>query len=451
MKKFLCTLMAALLLTATLAVGFAASAEVLEHKHIVGGVTVTENEAGDPVITVGGAEAHRIYPDTWSAYDFDGFHFKLTDMQIPAGNGTPAAFCIEKGIYWWDNGNIPFFTIRRADGKDTFHAFNTEKGGPAAVWLGVTNPVELTNALTDTLDFYVYKIGEFWYFEINGQVIPMNKAADGSAQKIEDSLLKGHHFDAKICAGLGWGLEGQTYVLKEFGPKKAAPVSVNEQIAALPETVTLADKAAVLACKGAYEALTETQRAVVVGYDKVTAALARIEELERAASEDDLLVANLMADIEAIPAKVTAADRDSVLALKARYEALNEELQARITNYSKVTEALAAIEQAEKDDALVAALMADIEAIPAKVTAADKDSVLALKARYEALNEELQARITNYSKVTEALAAIEKIEKAEEKPETPPETGAALPVTAIVLSAAALAAVWMLKERQKVR
>ena len=388
MKKFLCTLMAALLLTATLAVGFAASAEVLEHKHIVGGVTVTENEAGDPVITVGGAEAHRIYPDTWSAYDFDGFHFKLTDMQIPAGNGTPAAFCIEKGIYWWDNGNIPFFTIRRADGKDTFHAFNTEKGGPAAVWLGVTNPVELTNALTDTLDFYVYKIGEFWYFEINGQVIPMNKAADGSAQKIEDSLLKGHHFDAKICAGLGWGLEGQTYVLKEFGPKKAAPVSVNEQIAALPETVTLADKAAVLACKGAYEALTETQRAVVVGYDKVTAALARIEELERAASEDDLLVANLMADIEAIPAKVTAADRDSVLALKARYEALNEELQARITNYSKVTE---------------------------------------------------------------ALAAIEKIEKAEEKPETPPETGAALPVTAIVLSAAALAAVWMLKERQKVR
>ena len=384
MKKYLCTLMAALLLTATLAVGFAASAEVLEHKHIVGGVTVTENEAGDPLITVGGAEAHRIYPDTWSAYDFDGFHFKLTDMQIPAGNGTPAAFCIEKGIYWWDNGNIPFFTIRRADGKDTFHAFNTEKGGPAAVWLGVTNPVELTNALTDTLDFYVYKIGEFWYFEINGQVIPMNKAADGSAQKIEDSLLKGHNFEEKVMLALGWGIPGQTYVLKEYGTKKAAPVSVNEQIAALPETVTLADKAAVLACKGAYEALTETQRAVVVGYDKVTAALARIEELERAASEDDLLVANLMADIEAIPAKVTAAD---------------------------------------------------------------KDSVLALKARYEALNEELQARITNYSKVTEALAVIEKIEKAEEKPETPPETGAALPMTAIVLSAAALAAVWMLKER----
>ena len=387
MKKLMTALLS-LLLVAALSAGYAVSAEVLEHKHIIGGVTVTENEAGDPVITVGGAEAHRIYPDTWSAYDFDGFHFKLTDMQIPAGNGTPAAFCIEKGIYWWDNGNIPFFTIRRADGKDTFHAFNTEKGGPAAVWLGVTNPVELTNALTDTLDFYVYKIGEFWYFEINGQVIPMNKAADGSAQKIEDSLLKGHNFEEKVMLALGWGIPGQTYVLKEYGTKKAAPVSVNEQIAALPETVTLADKAAVLACKGAYEALTETQRAVVVGYDKVTAALARIEELERAASEDDLLVANLMADIDAIPAKVTAAD---------------------------------------------------------------KDSVLALKARYEALNEELQARITNYSKVTEALAAIEKIEKAEEKPETPPETGAALPVTAIVLSAAALAVVWMLKERQKVR
>ena len=343
MKKLMTALLS-LLLVAALSAGYAVSAEVLEHKHIVGGVTVTENEAGDPVITVGGAEAHRIYPDTWSAYDFDGFHFKLTDMQIPAGNGTPAAFCIEKGIYWWDNGNIPFFTIRRADGKDTFHAFNTEKGGPAAVWLGVTNPVELTNALTDTLDFYVYKIGEFWYFEINGQVIPMNKAADGSAQKIEDSLLKGHNFEEKVMLALGWGIPGQTYVLKEYGTKKAAPVSVNEQIAALPETVTLADKAAVLACKGAYEALTETQRAVVVGYDKVTAALTRIEELENLYEENKEAVDRLIADIDAIPSTVTLEDEESILALKARYEALDDELKATVKNYSKVTKALKAIE-----------------------------------------------------------------------------------------------------------
>ena len=343
MKKLMTALLS-LLLVAALSAGYAVSAEVLEHKHIIGGVTVTENEAGDPLITVGGAEAHRIYPDTWSAYDFDGFHFKLTDMQIPAGNGTPAAFCIEKGIYWWDNGNIPFFTIRRADGKDTFHAFNTEKGGPAAVWLGVTNPVELTNALTDTLDFYVYKIGEFWYFEINGQVIPMNKAADGSAQKIEDSLLKGHNFEEKVMLALGWGIPGQTYVLKEYGTKKAAPVSVNEQIAALPETVTLADKAAVLACKGAYEALTETQRAVVVGYDKVTAALTRIEELENLYEENKEAVDRLIADIDAIPSTVTLEDEESILALKARYEALDDELKATVKNYSKVTKALKAIE-----------------------------------------------------------------------------------------------------------
>ncbi len=343
MKKLMTALLS-LLLVAALSAGYAVSAEVLEHKHIIGGVTVTENEAGDPVITVGGAEAHRIYPDTWSAYDFDGFHFKLTDMQIPAGNGTPAAFCIEKGIYWWDNGNIPFFTIRRADGKDTFHAFNTEKGGPAAVWLGVTNPVELTNALTDTLDFYVYKIGEFWYFEINGQVIPMNKAADGSAQKIEDSLLKGHNFEEKVMLALGWGIPGQTYVLKEYGTKKAAPVSVNEQIAALPETVTLADKAAVLACKGAYEALTETQRAVVVGYDKVTAALTRIEELENLYEENKEAVDRLIADIDAIPSTVTLEDEEGILALKARYEALDDELKATVKNYSKVTKALKAIE-----------------------------------------------------------------------------------------------------------
>ena len=172
----------------------------------------------------------------------------------------------------------------------------------------------------------------------------MNKAADGSAQKIEDSLLKGHNFEEKVMLALGWGIPGQTYVLKEYGTKKAAPVSVNEQIAALPETVTLADKAAVLACKGAYEALTETQRAVVVGYDKVTAALTRIEELENLYEENKEAVDRLIADIDAIPSTVTLEDEESILALKARYEALDDELKATVKNYSKVTKALKAIE-----------------------------------------------------------------------------------------------------------
>ena len=345
MKKLMTALLS-LLLVAALSAGYAVSAAALEHKYIIGGVTVTENAAGDPVITVGAGAAHRIYPDTENGMEFDGFHFKLTDMVIPAGDGVPLAFCLEGstsgGVFWYDSQEIPFFTIRRVNGKDSLHAFNT--ADPDAVWVGVDSPIELTDNLTDTLDFYVYKIGEFWYFEINGQVIPMNKAADGSAQKIEDSLLKGHHFDAKICAGLGWGLEGQTYVLKEFGPKKAAPVSVNEQIAALPETVTLADKAAVLACKGAYEALTETQRAVVVGYDKVTAALTRIEELENLYEENKEAVDRLIADIDAIPSTVTLEDEEGILALKARYEALDDELKATVKNYFKVTKALKAIE-----------------------------------------------------------------------------------------------------------
>ncbi len=345
MKKLMTALLS-LLLVAALSAGYAVSAAALEHKYIIGGVTVTENEAGDPVITVGAGAAHRIYPDTENGMEFDGFHFKLTDMVIPAGDGVPLAFCLEGstsgGVFWYDSQEIPFFTIRRVNGKDSLHAFNT--ADPDAVWVGVDNPIELTDNLTDTLDFYVYKIGEFWYFEINGQVIPMNKAADGSAQKIEDSLLKGHHFDAKICAGLGWGLEGQTYVLKEFGPKKAAPVSVNEQIAALPETVTLEDKAAVLACKDAYEALNEAQQAVVVGYDKVTAALTRIEELENLYEENKEAVDRLIADIDAIPSTVTLEDEESILALKARYEALDDELKATVKNYSKVTKALKAIE-----------------------------------------------------------------------------------------------------------
>ena len=86
----------------------------------------------------------------------------------------------------------------------------------------------------------------------------------------------------------------------------------------------------------------------------------------------------------------------------------------------------------EENDVLVAKLIEDIDAIPSSVTTGDKEDILALKARYEALNEALRARVTNYSKVTDALTAIEKLEK---EPVPPPVTGVDLSFTVLLIAA----------------
>ncbi len=350
MKKLACTLLT-LLLALSLSIGCLVSAEVLEHKYVIGNFEITENSAGDPLIKVKTSDAsQRFYPDTWQGLDFDGFHFKLTDMSIPAGDGILLAFCLEPGqnggVVWYDSGNVPFFTIRRSGGVDSFHAINTGNGGAAEIWTGSANPIALTEKITDTIDFYCYKVGDFWYFEINGQIIPMNKAADGTAQAIDDSLLKGHNFEAAegtICPALGWGLLDQTYVLKEFGVKKAPHALVSEAIDALPATITLADKEAVNKCKTDYEALGEERQALVTDYAKVTAALARIEALEKLYEENKETIDKLIADIDALPASVTLNDETAVNALKARYDALNDDLKGTVTNYNKITAALKTI------------------------------------------------------------------------------------------------------------
>ena len=70
----------------------------------------------------------------------------------------------------------------------------------------------------------------------------------------------------------------------------------------------------------------------------------------------------------------------------------------------------------------VQAVIDQIEALPQEITLADKESVQAARAAYDALSVEEQAQVTNLEKLTAAEAAIAKLEATEE-PVNPGEGG----------------------------
>ena len=133
-------------------------------------------------------------------------------------------------------------------------------------------------------------------------------------------------------------------------PDKEKVDAVIAKIAALPEVdaLTLDDKADVEAAKAAYDALNAENQAKVTNSDKLTKALAKIEELKAAASEQEKIDA-VIAKIAALPETdaLTLADKEAVEAAKAAFDALSAENQAKVTNSDKLTKAIAKIKELE--------------------------------------------------------------------------------------------------------
>ena len=128
--------------------------------------------------------------------------------------------------------------------------------------------------------------------------------------------------------------------------------------------------------------------------------------------------------IEALPQEIALADKESVQSARAAYDALSAKEQEQVTNLEKLIAAenvIAQLEQQESDRR-VQAVIDQIEALPQEITLADKESVQAARAAYDALSAEEQAQVTNLEKLTAAEAAIAKLEATEE-PVNPGEGG----------------------------
>ena len=185
---------------------------------------------------------------------------------------------------------------------------------------------------------------------------------------------------------------------------KAEAEAVKAKIAALPATVALTDKAAIVEAYDAYKALVPDAQKYVTNYGTLKNAVVAVEKLE--ANDVALKIA-------ALPAvnKVTTADKDAVKAAIEAFEAYDEttayEITAKHCKFANLEAYKTNIKKAEakeiKDlyDPLSTKWSVD------KLTAEDAAAVAELQKKLAAYIEEYNEEVTFVDeKVVERMAAV---------------------------------------------
>ena len=198
----------------------------------------------------------------------------------------------------------------------------------------------------------------------------------------------------------------------ETDPDKQAADEVMALINKIPATPTLADENAVVAARSAYQALTDTQKALVMNFQ----ALLDAEEILSQLGEDpdQRAAAIVMSLINNIPQSVGLSDETRVKAARLAYSRLTEDQQALVANYQTLTDAektIADIKATNADKAVADGVIALIDAIPVPVTLDDKAKVENAREAYEALTDTQKALVANYEVLTNAEKAIVDLEK----------------------------------------
>ena len=137
-------------------------------------------------------------------------------------------------------------------------------------------------------------------------------------------------------------LVGNYQTLLDAGAKLAdlqAADAVEKLIDAIG-TVTLDSEEAIKAARGAYDALTEEQKAQVGNYQTLLDAEAKLADLKAADAVEKL--------IDAI-GTVTLDSEETIKAARGAYDALTEEQQAQVGNYQTLLDAEAKLAQLKKD------------------------------------------------------------------------------------------------------
>ena len=253
---------------------------------------------------------------------------------------------------------------------------------------------------TDSADTVALKVGEWTKIIISATDIELNKQGQWYVY-----ILGG---DGQGAAKDGWqistiyaGFEG---IKSDEGTAESEIVyldhaDVKEAIAlidAIPDTVTVADEAAIQAARTAYDKLTEAQTSLVGNYTKLTAAEATLGDIKSANEVVAMIDAINANNIDA--AKVTAA--------RTAYDNLTDSAKTLVTN-------LATLEGYEAEVASVEAankVISMINALPDSVVMPDHlvfvSRIEAANAAYENLSDEAKAKITNYGKLRTLVSAI---------------------------------------------
>ena len=179
--------------------------------------------------------------------------------------------------------------------------------------------------------------------------------------------------------------------------------------------------------RDAYDALTDTQKALVTNYETLTAAEARYAELKAGADQaaaDQAAADEVIAKINAIgEAAYTDACKAKIDEAKDAYDALTDTQKALVTNYETLTAAeasyaalKAAADQAAADQAAADEVIEKINAIgTVEYTEASKTKIDAAREAYNALTDTQKALVTNYETLSAAEARYAELKAAAEQ------------------------------------
>ena len=194
---------------------------------------------------------------------------------------------------------------------------------------------------------------------------------------------------------------------------------------------TAESKAKIDDARTAYDALTETQKALVTNYETLTAAQTRYAELKATADQavaDQAAADGVKEKINAIgEVEYTAESKAKIDDASDAYNALTETQKALVTNYDVLeaaeacyNELKAAADQAAADQAAADAVKEKINAIgEVEYTDACKAMIDEASDAYDALTEAQKALVTNYDVLEAAEACYNELKEAAETPDDP--------------------------------
>ena len=252
----------------------------------------------------------------------------------------------------------------------------------------------LIKAVEDKID----AIGEVAYTSASKIKIDLARAAYDAL----DSELKSavSNYDVLTAA------EARYAQLKAEQEDAAAAAPVIAKINSIGK-VTVNSGALIEAAEAAYDALTESQKALVTNYDVLAAARAAYNELVQAAQGDREAAQAVMDKISAIGA-VTLESEGAIAQARSAYDALTAAQKALVTNYAVLTNAestYAALVKQQADEAAAKVVEDLIDAI-GEVTVEKEEQIIAARDAYNALTSDQKRLVSNLSVLTDAEAQL---------------------------------------------
>lgn len=221
----------------------------------------------------------------------------------------------------------------------------------------------------------------------------MSKIVDAVPSELKDSL------DSDSLAKLDSAKQKMADLILIQKDKDAAK-AVADKVNALPETITADNASSVYDAQKAYNKLSDCQKDYAGQEVK--------DKIEAAVKEADKAMADKVNDaINNLPDNITLNDKDKVAEIVKMYEALTPEAKKQV-NTTRLTAAEKAIQKLEKEKAdNDAAKKVDtlINALPKHPSAKDRDGIMNVYRRYQALSDSAKAMLPE-GDVARLLAAM---------------------------------------------